>query len=111
MVNKNLKKRFFNSYEFCENFCLQILLLWKGIYLYELPEAEDFYCHTKRVCKYFKTRNLEDCHDLYVQSDTLLLDDVFENFPNMCLEIYEFDSAHSHSATGLAWQAALKTSK
>ena len=28
---------------------------------------------------------------MYVQSDTLLLADVFENFRNMCLEIYELD--------------------
>ena len=30
-------------------------------------------------------------YDLYVQNDTLLLADVFENFRNMCLEIYECD--------------------
>ena len=27
----------------------------------------------------------------YVQSNTLLLADVFENFRNMCLKIYELD--------------------
>ena len=37
-------------------------------------------------------------HDLYVQSDTLLAD-IFENFRNKCIEIYE---------RGLAWQACLK---
>ena len=45
---------------------------------------------------------------MYVQSDTLLLADVFENFRNMCLEIYELDPAIFLSAPGLAWQAALK---
>ena len=44
-----------------------------------------------------------------VQSDTLLLTDVFENFRNMCIEIYELDPAHFLSASGLAWQACLKT--
>ena len=38
--------------------------------------------------------NLGDYHDLYVQSDTLLLGDVFENFRNKCIEIYEPDSTH-----------------
>ena len=38
----------------------------------------------------------------------LLLTDVFENFRNMCLEIYELDPAKLISAPGLAWQAALK---
>ena len=47
-------------------------------------------------------------HDLYVQSDTLLLPNVFENFRNMCLEIYEPDPIYFVSAPGLAWQACLK---
>ena len=38
------------------------------------------YVHTKRVCKDFEVKNLEECHDLYVQSDTLFLADVFEYF-------------------------------
>ena len=50
-----------------------------------------------------------DYHDLYVQSDTLLLADVFENFRNKCLEIYELDPIYFVSAPGLAWQACLKT--
>ena len=44
--------------------------------------------HIKRVCKDFKIKSLVEYHDLYVQSDTLLLADVFENFRNMCLKIY-----------------------
>ena len=47
-------------------------------------------------------------HDLYVQSNTLLLPNVFENFRNMCLEIYEPDPIYFVSAPGLAWQACLK---
>ena len=45
---------------------------------------------------------------MYIQTDTLLLADVFENFRNMCLKIYELDPAKFLSAPGLAWQAALK---
>ena len=41
------------------------------------------YVHTKRVRKDFEIQNLSEYHDLYVQSDTLMLDDVFENFRNM----------------------------
>ena len=40
--------------------------------------------------------------DLYVQSYTSLLADVFENFLNMCLEIYELDTARFLTAPGLA---------
>ena len=42
-----------------------------------------------RVCKDFERGNLGKYHDLYVQSNTLLLADVFENFQNMCFEINE----------------------
>ena len=58
--------------------------------------------------KRFKLKNLREYHDLYVQSDTLLLADVFENFRNTCLKVYELDPAHFLSLPGLAWQACLK---
>ena len=45
---------------------------------------------------------------MYVQSDTLLHADVFENFRDICTDIYELDTAHFLSAPGLAWQACLK---
>ena len=43
-----------------------------------------------------------------MQSDTLLLADVFENFRNTCLKVYELDPVHFLSLPGLAWQACLK---
>ena len=60
------------------------------------------YAHTERVCKDFEIKNLEEHYSLFVQSDTLLLADVFENFRNMCLEIYELDPAKIISASGLS---------
>ena len=45
---------------------------------------------------------------MYVQSDTLLLADVFENFRNMCIKVYELDPDHFLSAPGLEWLAYLK---
>ena len=55
-----------------------------------------------------KLKNLGDYHDLYVQSDTLVLAGLFENFTNKCIEIYELDSAYFLSAPGSTWQAYLK---
>ena len=37
-----------------------------------------------------------------------MLADVFENFRDKCIKIYELDPAHFLSAPGLAWQADLK---
>ena len=48
-------------------------------------------------------KNLGEYPDVYVQIDTLLLADVFENFRNKCIKIHEPDSAHFLSAPGLAW--------
>ena len=61
------------------------------------------YTHAQKVFEGFKLKNLGDYHDLYVQSNMLLLADVFENFRNKCIEIYELDPAHFLSAPELAW--------
>ena len=66
------------------------------------------YRHGNNVFKRFKLKYLREYHDLYVQSNTLLLADVFENFRNTCLEVYELDPAHFLSLPGLVWQACLK---
>ena len=69
------------------------------------------YAHAKRICKDLEIKKLGGNHDLYIQSDTLLLADVFENFRSMCINIYEINPAKLLSAPGLAWQAALKKTK
>ena len=108
-------------------------MLRKGVYPYEymdnwerfnetsLPSKESFYSnlsmesiedidyrHGNNVFNKFKLNNLGEYHDLYVQRDTLLLADVFENFRDMCIKEYELDPAHFLSLPGLAWQACLK---
>ena len=65
----------------------------------------------EREFKNLNNKELGNYHDLYVQSNTLLLADVFENFRNKCIEIYELDPAHFLSAPGLAWQACLKNTE
>ena len=123
--NKELIKRFADIYEFCyEDINKFILLLRKDVYPYEymdswerfdeklLPDKEAFYSslnmeditdveyrHAKEAFKSFNKKNLGDYDDLYVQSDKLLLSDVFENFRN---------ETNVFSAPGIAWQACLK---
>ena len=132
--NKDLIKKFKSTNSFCNNDLNKlVLLLRKGVYPYEymdswerfnetsLPSKEDFYSnlnmediddidyrHGINVFKRFKLENLGQYHDLYVKSDTLLLADVFENFRDMCVKLYELDPAHFLSLPGLAWQACLK---
>ena len=96
---------------------------WEKFNETSLHEKEDFYSHlnmeditdadyvhAKKVCKDFEIKNLGE-YDLYVQSDTLLLADVLENFRNICLKIYELDPAKFLSAPGLVWQVALIKTK
>ena len=61
------------------------------------------YDYPQKVWEVFGIKNLGEYHDLYVQSDTLLLADVFENFKEKCIEVYELDPVHFLSAPGLAW--------
>ena len=128
--DEKLMEKFLNKYKFSNHDNIKfILLLQKGVYLYEyieqdwekfneisLLEKEDFYSHLnmeditdgdyvdpKTVCKEFEIKHLGEYHDLYLQRDTLLLTDVFENFKNMF-----FNPAKFLSVPGLAWQADLK---
>ena len=132
-INELIEK-FPSIYQFCNgNLNKFVLLLRKGVYPYEcmdswekfdettLPPKEAFYsnlnledisdedyANAQKVWDVFEVKKLGEYHDLYVQSDILLLADVHENFRNMCLDIYELDPVYLVSAPGLAWQACLK---
>ena len=64
--------------------------------------AADYAHAKKKKSKDFETKNFGEYHDLYVQSDTLLLADIFDNFQNMWVELYELDPAKFLSSPGLA---------
>ena len=70
--------------------------------------TDEDYNHTQKVWDVFKIRNLGGYHDLYVQSDALLLADVFENFRDNSIDVYELDPSCFVSAPRLAWQICLK---
>ena len=65
-------------------------------------------CIAQKVWEVFRIKNCTKYHDLYVLCDTLLLADVFENFRDKCIEIYELDATYFVFAPGLAWEACLK---
>ena len=73
--------------------------------------SNEDYKHAQKIWDTFNIQNLGEYHDLYVQSDTLQLVDVFEKFREKCIAIYQLDPAHFVSAPSLAWQACLKKTK
>ena len=112
------------------------LMSKKGIYSYdfmdsmekfenkELLKIEDFYSmlneehisekdynHAKELWIAFRIKNMGEYHDLYLQSDVLLLTNVFENFRNTCMQYYGLDPCHYFTSPGLSWDAMLKMTK
>ena len=69
------------------------------------------YTHAKRVCKGSETKHLGEQNGLYVQSETMMLADVFENFWNISLEIYELDPDYFLNALVSERQGTLKKIK
>ncbi|CAB4009275.1 Gastrula zinc finger [Paramuricea clavata] len=78
--------------------------------MYESEVKEEDYQRAQKVWDHFKMKTMRDYHDLYLETDVLLLADVFENFRRTCLESYELDPAHYVSTPGLSWDAFLKKS-
>ena len=131
ILHAALIEKFYNTYQLSNKDLNKFsLLLRKGVYPYEymdswnkfnepVPLVEDHYYselnkegitkedlkHVKKVYDTFKIKNIGEYHDLYVQSDTALLADVFENVRDKCINKYELDPARFLSAPGLAWKA------
>ena len=106
----SLTEKFLNTYQLCNKDPNKFaLLLRKGVYAYEymdswkrfkhesLPGKEYFYselnkehitdedyAHAQEVWGTLNIKKLGEYHDLYVQLDTSLLADVFENFRDKC---------------------------
>ncbi|XP_057308208.1 uncharacterized protein LOC130646086 [Hydractinia symbiolongicarpus] len=87
----------------------------------ELPSKDDFYSelnmshisdadyeHAQKVWKAFDIKDLGEYHDIYLNTDVLLLAGVFETFRETCLRYYKLDPAHFYTTPGLTWQACLK---
>ena len=132
-----LTANFPNTFKLCcGNVRKFLLLLRKGVYSYEymenmlkfnekeLPTIDNFHsnlnssdiskadcAHAKKVWQFFKLKDLDEYHDVYVQSDVAQLSDVFENFRSLCLKEYELDPLYFVSTPGLAFEAMLGYTK
>ena len=70
--------------------------------------SDEDYKHAQEVWNAFGCETLDDYHNLYLNTDVLLLADVFENFRETCLEHYNLDPAHYYTSPGLSWDVLLK---
>ena len=64
--------------------------------------------HAQRVWRAFGMKSLGDYHDLYLETDVLLVCNVFETFRTTCLEHYVLNPAYFCTSSRLTWQACLK---
>ena len=132
--NDVLIKRFYNTYQLCDNDINKFnLLLRKGVYPYEymdswkrfneteLPSKDKFYstlnledisdddyAHAINVWNTFNISNLGEYHNIYVKLDTALPADVFGNFRDKHIETDKLDPAYFLTTPGLSWEACLK---
>jgi hypothetical protein len=79
--------------------------------LYEIDVTDEDYERAKKVRYHFNMKTMRDYHDLYLETDVLLLADIFESVRKTCLKNYNLDPAHYLSASGLSWDAFLKRSR
>lgn len=109
------------------------LLTQKGVYPYEymdswdkfaemqLPSKKDFYDKlndskisdeqyefAQKIWDTFKIGNMREYTHLYLKTDVLLLADIFENFRDNCIKMYEIDPAHYYTLPGYSWDCMLK---
>ena len=69
--------------------------------------SEDDYTFINELWETFELKNLGELHDLYMETDVMLLTDVFQEFRHFSLQKYRLDPAHYNTAPGLSWSAAL----
>ena len=76
--------------------------------LYNREIENSDYEHAKNVWETFSIRTLGEYSDIYLQTDVLLLADVFENFRDNCLKSYGLDPGHYYTTPGFSFDAMLK---
>ena len=70
--------------------------------------TDDDYLHAQQVWDTFNCATLGDYHDIYLETDVLLLADVFENFRKTAMATYGLDPAHYLTLPGYSWDCLLK---
>ena len=84
---------------------------WKNTLTGRVDISEADYAGALKIYNLFQCANLGDYHDVYLQTDVLILADVFEKFRQVCIKVYELDPVHFFSAPNLSWEAMLITTR
>ena len=90
----------------------------------QLPDIKKFYStltdenisvedykFAQDILRKFNLKNLGEYHDIYLETDVMLIADVFETFRRSIMKKYKLDPAHFLTAQGLSWVACLKMTK
>ncbi|CAG8764398.1 6760_t:CDS:1, partial [Racocetra persica] len=88
-----------------------------------LPSKKDFYSllsqqniskkdyeHVQKVWQIFEIKNFGEYHDLYLETNVLLLADVFMNYTIMCLKDIGLDPSYYVSVPGMFNDSLYKSS-
>lgn len=94
-------------------FCYDYVNSWDKLEETQLPPKESFYsqlksthitdleyAHAIEVWNTFGHKTIGEYTDLYLQTDVLLLADVFENFRNICMQSYALDPTYYYTTPG-----------
>ena len=125
----NTSKEFPNDEDF-------VLMTSKGVYPYDyidnfdklnepqLPKRKMFYsrlnnqhiklkeyARAQHIFLHFKCKSIMDYHKLYLKADVLLLNDIWNNFKDVCFKNYKLDPSYYISAPSLSWDSFLKLSE
>ena len=73
--------------------------------------SDDEYNFAKKMWETLKIKNLGQLHDIYMNTDVMLLADVFESFRTTAMKTYELDPAHFLTAPSLSWAACLRKTR
>ena len=75
------------------------------------PINDEDWAHIHEIWEEFELETLGDLHDLYVQSDVVLLADVFQKYRKIALSTYGLEPLNFYSLPGLSFEACLKLTK
>ena len=86
-----------------------------------MPDRKDFYndltkqditdddwTFINHLWETFQLKNLRELHNLYMETDVILLADVMEEFRIMSMTKYRLDPVHFNTCPGLSWSACMR---